>query len=430
MAINGINSYGMGYYNYQASINNMRLTQALANNSRLTRSAFSSASSGNNSLKSSVNFIKDYSSSMSDLMSAANELRTANSKGVMTDMKVTSSDTSVATATEKLTVKSPKDYMIDVSQIAQAQTNVSGSVKGSDKAESSMDFVVNAGASSVNVRVSALHEDGTSKTNIQMLREAASQINDSSANVRANVVTQKDGTATLELTGKYTGKHNTFNVSGELGAAKGLENVQTEAANAKYSVTENGKKTDYESGTNDISLDHTRIGVTLKGTGTVSIKADVDAEKTASALGSLVDAYNSSLKLLNDNYDRGSGVDRQLRSLVQGLGSEQSLEKLGITVNKDATLKFDKDVFAKNMKENPSLTKDLIAGAAGIADKAFNKASSGLRVNSGSLINGDLSDMQSESFTNPYNVFSMYSRSGVYSLNNYAAVGMMFNLLA
>ena len=105
-------------------------------------------------------------------------------------------------------------------------------------------------------------------------------------------------------------------------------------------------------------------------------------------------------------------------------------EKLGITVNKDATLKFDKDVFAKNMKENPSLTKDLIAGAAGIADKAFNKASSGLRVNSGSLINGDLSDMQSESFTNPYNVFSMYSRSGVYSLNNYAAVGMMFNLLA
>ena len=66
MAINGINSYGMGYYNYQASINNMRLTQALANNSRLTRSAFSSASSGNNSLKSSVNFIKDYSSSRSE----------------------------------------------------------------------------------------------------------------------------------------------------------------------------------------------------------------------------------------------------------------------------------------------------------------------------------------------------------------------------
>ena len=30
MAINGINSYGMGYYNYQSSINNIRLAQALS----------------------------------------------------------------------------------------------------------------------------------------------------------------------------------------------------------------------------------------------------------------------------------------------------------------------------------------------------------------------------------------------------------------
>ena len=40
MAINGMNSY-MGYYNYQASINNFRLTQALANNKRFTEAVSS-----------------------------------------------------------------------------------------------------------------------------------------------------------------------------------------------------------------------------------------------------------------------------------------------------------------------------------------------------------------------------------------------------
>ena len=32
MWINGINSYGSGYYNYQAAINNARLVQALSRN--------------------------------------------------------------------------------------------------------------------------------------------------------------------------------------------------------------------------------------------------------------------------------------------------------------------------------------------------------------------------------------------------------------
>lgn len=117
--------------------------------------------------------------------------------------------------------------------------------------------------------------------------------------------------------------------------------------NSIYSVTANGKTTTYESYSNDVSVDSTRIGVTLKSTGKTTIRADVDVDKTVSAVEDLVNAYNSSLKVLNDNYERGTGVDRQLRNLVLGLGSEKSLEKLGITVNKDATLKFDKDVLKK-----------------------------------------------------------------------------------
>lgn len=373
-------------------------------------------------------FVKNYSSSMSDLMGSANTLRSANQSGVMNDYVVSSSDASVAKATEKLTVRNAQQMDFDVQQLAAAQVNVSEGVKASDKASSDMDFTVGNALNSVNVKVSAVNSDGSAKTNADMLKEAADQINRGTSNVKASVV-QKDGVASLQLEGKYTGAANSFEVTGNLGAAAGADTVKTEAANSKYSVTVGGKTTQHESYSNDVYADSYRIGVELKGVGKTTIKADVDSDKIATALSDLVGSYNSSLKLLNDNYDRGTGVDKQLRNLVAGLGSEQSLKQLGITVNKDATLSFDKDAFAKNMKENPSLTRSLISGPGGIADRAFSKGSTGMNVSSSSLINGDLASAQEESITNPMNAFSSYSRSGAYAMNNYAAVGMMLNYL-
>lgn len=422
MAINGINSYGMGYYNYQSSVNNIRLAQALSKNTRYMQSNASLNAPVTGSLKSSMTFMKQYNSSMSDLMSTANSLKNANSAG---SLSVTSSDEAVATATKKFGFTGTKDISLDVTQLAQAQTNVSAGVKGSDTATESMNFTVGNGIKSVNVNVSALNNDGTSKTNAQMLKEAADQINNGSANVRANVV-EKDGVATLELTGTYTGAYNGFQVNGELGAAKGLDTVKTEAANSKYSVTIDGKTTNHESYSNDISIDSTRVGVSLKSTGKATIGSGLDFEKTAKGIGEMVDAYNSSLKLLNDNVDRGTGVYRQLRNLVGGLGAEKSLEKLGITVNKDATLNFDKSVLQKSMKEESSLTRDLISRTA---DMAFNKGSAGLRVNSSTLINNDIEAAQSEAMNDPYQAFNMYSKTGAYTLNNYYALGMMMNYL-
>lgn len=433
MAINRMGS-SMGLYNYQASINNFRLSQALSNNQRFmqavtpTTSRTSSNSYRNTSLTSSMTFVKNYSSSMTDLMKSANALKSSNQSGVMNDLAVTSSNKDVATATEKLPVRYKQSVDFDVQQLASAQMNVSEGVKASDKADSDMNFTVGNAVNSVNVQVSALNSDGTSKTNAQMLNEAASQINRGSSNVKASVV-QKDGVASLQLEGKYTGAANAFEVSGQLGAAAGADTVKTEAANSKYSMTTGGITTQHESFSNNVSLASTRIGVELKGVGKATINADVDSEKVASALSDLVSSYNSSLKLLNDNYDRGTGVDRQLRNLVAGLGSEQSLGQLGITVNKDATLNFDKSVFDKNIKENPSLAKSIISGPGGIADKAYNKGSAGLNMRSSTLIDGDLTSAQNEYITNPYNAFSAFSKSSAYAMNNYSAVGMMLNYL-
>lgn len=429
MAINGINSYGMGFYNYQSSINNLRLSQAVSKNPKLQQyGGLFSSPTMKKALNPSMSFLKQYTSSMSGLMNAANNLKGTNASGVMNDYKLTSSKESVASVTEKFKSRDNKKISLNVKQLAQAQSNVSSGVKASDAAKTSMNFTVKSKSGLSNVQVSSLTSDGRAKTNRQMLQEAASQINKGSSKVKASVV-EKDGNVSLELTGEDTGLMNQFSVSGELGAAEGLDTAKVSAEDAKYSVTIDGKTTDYQSASNEVSVDFARIGVSLKGVGETTIQAGPDAGKVADAVGDLVDAYNSSLKLLNDNYGRGSGVERQLRSLVVGLGSEESLEKLGISINKDGTLKLDKEALKKSMKEDPKFTRDLISGSNGIADKAFNKAQNAMNEKSGSLISGDMSNLQETAVNDPINAFNMYSKGGAYMLTNYYALGMMMNYL-
>ena len=444
MAISGISSYGLNsLYGYQSSINSLRLTQALSRNPKLNQYQSSRSSSASSitqkaARNADLSFIKEYSSKMTNLMNAANELKSSNKNGAMSDLSMASSNTDVASVSGKLLVKNDKEYTLDVAQIAQAQMNVSEGVKAADYAGSAMDFTVGDGKNSVNVQVSAVKANGGSKTNAQMLKEAAEQINKSKVGVTASVV-EKDGVASLQLEGKETGAGKEFTVSGELGAAAGAENVKTEAVNAKYSVTEGGHTTEYEAATNNVSIGYYGVTAQLKKEGQTTLSAGVDSERVASAVGDLVNAYNSSLKYLNDNYDRGSAVERQLKNFLTGIGSEQSLKQLGISVNKDGTLDYSKSTFEKNMAKNPSMTKELISGMGGIADRLFNKASSAMNVSSSSLINGRSSANSSASGsypgsvknpeTNPYSVLGMYSRGGAYNMSNYYAVGMMMNYL-
>lgn len=431
MSIYGINnSYGMGYYSYQSSINNARLMQALSRNPKLSElNEFKeSYGSSRSSLSDSFDFVKEYTSSMSSLMKAASELKGSSASGAVNDLSVTSSDTSVATVTERLPVRSYNEITLDVSQTARSQVNTSDAVKVNEAATEDMDFTVSGSSGTAVVQVSSTNEDGTARTSASMIREAAKQINSQDAGVRATVV-EDNGEISLKLESKHTGEVYGFSAQGQFGAAAGIDQVDTAALNAEYSVTDNGITRSYTSSSNDISLNAGRIGVSLKSAGEVTIRSDMDEEKVSSAVQDLVSSYNSALKVLNDNYGRGSGVDNQLRNLVRGLGSEQSLAKVGITVNDDATLNFDKEVFAKNFAEDPSFVRDIISGTGGIADTAFNKASGGMNVNSRSLINNDMAEAQYEMMNSPFNVMGMYSRNSAYLNNNFYAVGLMMNYL-
>lgn len=431
MAIGGIGSSFNNMYGISNSYNDYRLQTALAKHGLSGTDKTTSRPGTSQAVSNgSVDFLKQYNTAMSDLMSSANSLMAANSSGVMSNLTVSSSDTDIADASINYRPREAKDFTVDVKQLAQAQQNNSNEVRGGQAAAGDMDLKIQSAQGKViNVNVSAKYDDGTAKTNRQMLKEAASQINSANGNVRAKVI-EKDGNVSLQISGKETGLHNSFSVSGEFGAAEGLDQETTSAQNAEYTVTQNGRTTSHASDTNSIALDLGRIGVQLKDTGSVKISTAPDDKKIVSAVEDLVKSYNSAIELLSANSGRGSGVERQLRNMLMGIAPERSLELIGITTNKDGTLKVNTETLAEQLKKDPTLTRDIISGANGMASRAYGKATGGLEANSVSLINNDLKAAEVDNITSEYNFMNMFARSGAYNLNNYYALGLMVNYLA
>lgn len=430
MAIGGIGSSYNNMYGIYSNYNNYRLQTALAKHGMSGTNSTRTSGTGTSVNSGSVDFLKQYNTTMSNLLSSANALMAANGTGVMSDLSVSSSDTDVADASINYRPREAKTFAVDVQQLAQAQQNNSTGVTGGQLATEGMDFKIeSAQGRTINVNVSALYDDGTAKTNRQMLREAAAQINQAGGSVRAKVI-EEDGNVSLQVSGKETGQHNSFSVTGDLGAAKGLERETMSAQNAEYTVTENGRTTSHASDTNSIGLDLGRINVQLKDTGSVNISTAPDDKKIVSAVEDLVKSYNSAIELLSANSGRGSGVERQLRNMLMGIAPEKSLDLVGITTNKDGTLKVNAETLTEKLQKDPSLTKEILSGANGMASRAYGKATSGLEANSVSLINNDLKSAEVDNVTSEYNFMNMFARSGAYNLNNYYALGLMVNYLA
>ena len=431
MSVGRISSSMASYMNYTSSINQLRLQQALQNY-HSNRQAVSPVQRVNSSYKdSSLNFLKSYNTTMSDLMQSANTLRESNSSGAANALKLGSSDESIVVAQERFGgTRSGQELALNITQVAKAQMNESKRVDALSRASTGMDFSIRSesasgGVSYASVKVDARKNGGGLRTNQEMLEEAASQINRAGNGVEASVEV-KDGKASLRITGKATGEGNTFQITGNTGIAEDLSQTAQSAQNASYSVTQNGTSRNYVSSTNEVSLDMGRVRATLKSEGKAVISAQQDIEKLASAVSDLVKNYNKAVEFLGSNTDKGSAVNMQLRNMVRSLGSEQSLEKAGITMNKDGTLSFDKETLAANMRKEPNLVRDVISGRNGIAQAAFDRGSAAMRTNSAQLVQ-NMRQAEASQATDSYHFMNTFSRSGAYNLSNYMALGLMMD---
>ena len=157
MAIGGIGSSLNNMYGITNSYNDYRLQSALAKHGlSKTGSTSGGTSTGSSVGSGSVDFLKQYNTAMSDLLSSANSLMAANSSGVMGNLSVTSSDTDIADASINYRPREAKTFTVDVQQLAQAQQNNSNAIQGGQLASQNMDLKIeSAQGRSINVNVSA-----------------------------------------------------------------------------------------------------------------------------------------------------------------------------------------------------------------------------------------------------------------------------------
>lgn len=430
--ISGINN---GFYSYQASLNQLRLTQMLQNrysglnavNPVSKANPVTSGANRSTTLSSAANYINQYTSSMTDLMSSANALRGGNSQSAVNQVTAKSSDASVLEASARYKLTSPASYEVNVSQLAAEQVSQTEGVTAGASASGDISFTIAGNKGSKEISVSAAYSNGSAKTNLQQLNDTAKAVNAANVGVTATVVTE-DGKSSLKLTSAETGtRDGSFSVTGGYADASGLSKATQEAQDAVYTVSENGTSKEYTSGSNKVSIGYGKFDVTLKKEGTASITTGADSDKITKAMSDFVDSYNETVNLLSSNADRGSGNIMQLKRLATALGSEQGMERMGLSFNKDGTLTLDKEKLTKNLEESPSLTKDLISGSSGLAQRTFSAAQSGLNSSVSSVIQSDLQNYSYEQSTSSINFMNSFARSGVYNMANYNYMGMFIN---
>lgn len=435
MAVNGINSYTM--YQLQSTMNQLRVSPPDKSRNQAVSPVkpVTSVDSSSGAYTDVRAFLKDYQSALTGLESTASKLSDGSRRNVFNDYKVASSNENAVTAKGNYGLKGDTDLTVNVTSLAQSQQNTSTAHYSEETVQpgADMDFQVTDQKGSVQISVSSTNENGTSKTYHQMYQEAAGAINSRpELGVRA-AVTNNEGKISLVLTSKETGEANGFRVTGNTGSAKGLEAASTVAQDAAYTVTENGVTQSFQSAANQVSLDYGRIDAELKGTGESRVHTGINTDTVVSAVDDLVKGYNSVTKLLKDNADRGAGAAARLSSFDRGMADDKTLKVLGITHDKDGSLKLDKDKLKSALENDFEDTRSLIGGQFGIAQRTLSRADSALSDPVHRIVSNDLASAErpkQEPSSADFRYISNFARSGPYNLSNFYTVGLLLNTMA
>lgn len=438
----GVNNYSKNYFNVLSKYGDITGTTGLTStplSSAGSASAVNSISSINRvsnaynqfSTNLTLNatakkFLSRYSANYNSLSSAAQALSTKGSSSVWSNNQASSSNTDVVDVKNGYASQMEGRYEVNVRQLAQAQSNQSVALdsKAISTAETGT-LMLNTGNQQFKLSI-----DPTGKTNEQVFKDVADAINANKTGLTAKVIT-KDGQSSLQVTGQKTGMQNEFAFSGDLAEQLGLNQVTQQAQDAIVDVTNvaTGQQDTLMDSDNQVNLDSYRVSMELKDTGKSIVDFGVSADDLVSSVQKLVDSYNDTVKLLNDNNNMGTGVGRQLKNLLTPAISEKSMELLGLSYNKDGTLALDEDTLKEAYATDSDQVKDLLGGRYSVAESLSARATSALTQSSQSLVNGSAANSSSSNDIDFVSLMNSYSRRGAYNLMNYNYIGSLLNTL-
>lgn len=365
------------------------------------------------SVQTRISALGTLSDTLTTLQTAAkglipNNAQTASDK--FTTFKASSSDSSVATVTAGAGAMA-SSYMLKNITVATAEQ-----VRKDQSALS----IPGSGTGTLSIQVGGGTSVDVSVTGASSLSDIATAINSAKADVTASVI--NDGTTNhLVISAKNTGASNTISITGSTGwegfdynpaAPSGSSNswVQQRGA-ASASVDINGLTIQSESNTlGSSTIPDLTINLLKESTAgtTLSVTQDSTSSITA-ALTSFIKSYNDAVTSMKNlgTYNEATKVgaalqgDSTLRSAKsqvvgflltpQGSGAYKTLADLGVSLQKDGTLKIDTGTSGSTSKLAKAIETDFSA-VANLVSSVGTAFSAGLEKLVGS--SGSISSVQ------------------------------------
>ena len=293
---------------------------------------------------------------------------------------------------------------LEVRQLASAQTIASDPVPGATASTQ-----LGAGSFSLQVGAAAAVPITLTAPNTSYA-DLAAAINAAGTGVTASVITDNQGTRLVIKGG--TGAANSFtftNTSSPANAAldaftwDGAAGGMTRQVQAKDAILVlDGVEQHYSSNTIDTAIANLRIDLNKAAPGTsVTLASTEPTTSMRDLMVQFVDAYNTLMKALNTATATGSDpsssgvlngeasirdMKRQLSQMTStalaGSGAYRTLSSIGVSTNRDGTLKLDTAALDKALAAdakgitqmlNPAVKSDATPGLAGLMDGVRDK---------------------------------------------------------
>lgn len=358
-------------------------------------------------------FYNNLNTKINSLVSQIDTFQSDNSSDKFITRSVTSSNTSVLTATASSSaVLGTGDVFVErlasADLLISKQLSLSGSF-GESEGTKSFDLTVNGSTKSVSVTFTG------SETNEEAMTKIVNAINNTDdIGVNATYIKDTSSTGRITLTSKTSGSENkiTFadsSVLEKLGITSAALNPSTTSRTVSSGTAAGYKTADFNSldaklkvngidvtrGTN--TIDDLLPGITLNllkpqetGDQSITLTTSVNTGAVESLINPLLSSYNDLLRFVRDN-KANQRADSAVSSLYQNLRSISSqqitgldedspsfLTEIGIKINSDGTLSIgDKTKLESYLKDSPDKVADLFTSADGFAAK-LDKAISSL----------------------------------------------------
>lgn len=345
-------------------------------------------------LQNRISTIKDTNDSFSKLKGLLGSLNTAASKfrtvnGGALAKSASSSDETIANAVATGAAVNGS-YSINVTQLAR-----SANYSFNDRYSSSTAAInssINDGASAASRTINVDVGTGTDQESVAVVLTSTTSISDfvqqfNAQSTKATASVVNVGTSSAPSYAISIASNNQGSDLGELSVNVGSEiqtagsgaltsSTITQALNAEFTLS--GVSGTISKSSNSVSDLLPGLTFNLQGTGSATISVKDDSAASASKVQQFVDAYNEVVKYVseNDRVDRdesgkdakilfgplaGTSLDEGLQSALRAAFSSSTtsgnivntLADLGISTQRDGTLKFDSSAFSSALSSDP-----------------------------------------------------------------------------